>query len=84
MKQIKLSPETEKMFKQFLKDSEWISKNYLELVEKYDHVYIAVRKGKVRYYDKSLFQLLTIMRNAGEEPAQWAIDYIHSEPIYHV
>ena len=80
---VKLDPETEKTFSQFIKDSKWINRNYSELIEKYDHRWVAIREEKVRYYNKDFLKLLELMRKAGEDPAQWLVDYIHSEPIYY-
>lgn len=86
MKEFKLTREQEKkMIKQherMREDYRWISKNNKKLIERFNDNYVFVKNKEVMYYGSDLEELLDRIRKDGNEPCDYACEWITNHPVY--
>ena len=65
-------------------DCEWISDNREDLTEKFPDFWVAIKNKTVWYTHEDFVTLLMLMVVRGDDPAQWAIEFMNTKPVHYI
>jgi len=69
---------------EYSRDCKWIANNRDELIKLFPDHLIAVKDMTVHYSETDMERICMIMELGGDEPAEWAIQYMNVEPIHFI
>lgn len=69
---------------EYTADRKWMRDNWDDLVKKFPDFYIAIKDKRVWYSHEDFITLLMLMDVGGDDPAQWVVDFVNTEPIHYI
>jgi hypothetical protein len=61
------------------KDSRWLHSQYVELINKFNEEYVAIKNEDVLTHDKNLENFKTKLKEEGLKPSEVLIEYIRDK-----
>lgn len=67
---------------EYSRNCRWIRDNREALTEDFPDFWVAVKGGVVWYSHEDFVTLLMLMVVGGDDPSQWAIEFMNVEPVH--
>jgi len=65
-------------------DWKWVNDNREDLTEKFPDFWVAVKNKTVWYSHEDFVTLLMLMVLGVDDPSQWVIEFMNTEPIHYI
>jgi hypothetical protein len=69
------------LFEEHERNSEWFKKNYRQLIERYDGMFVAIHKQEVAAFDEDPGKLREKILAKGLRPMDVMVEYVSKRPL---